>query len=244
MSKSITYCKNCKAPFTPRQNGAGYKYCSTKCRTLFQNEQRRINNARYYQEHPELKVLATLKQRAAKAGLEFDLDAEWIKKQMARGRCARTGLPLKPKMYRPGEAGIRHPLSPSWDRIDNDKGYTKSNVQLVCCIYNLTKNDFVERDLNVLALSLVISNLSPSLVPHLLGQLPPGLVNCLPPDYLDQYLQPENCHTTSLRPVGQPLRIRSQRHSGPPMAAPTEAEQAPDDQSAPWSILVTPSAAC
>lgn len=84
------------------------------------------------------KLVARAKQLSNKKGLDFDLDNEFVfdlwKEQ--EGTCKRTGLPLDVKS---GTIQVRNRMGPSLDRVDNTKGYTRENVELVCAQYNAGK---------------------------------------------------------------------------------------------------------
>lgn len=54
-------------------------------------------------------------------------------------KCALTGLDFTFEYS--GEFG-RDPYRPSIDRIDNSKGYTVDNVQLICNMVNVAKNQY------------------------------------------------------------------------------------------------------
>ena len=85
------------------------------------------------------KLLSGAKNRALKNNIEFDLDNQWLFDKLKEEKCSVTGLTLsfeKSKEYR------INPLSPSLDRINSDKGYTKENTRIVCWIYNLSKADY------------------------------------------------------------------------------------------------------
>lgn len=75
-------------------------------------------------------------KRVRNKELRFDLDYDFLlalfRKQS--GRCSKTGV----KFVLP-QVARRNPWSPSIDRIDSSKGYTKDNIQLVCWIYNISK---------------------------------------------------------------------------------------------------------
>ena len=99
------------------------------------------------------KIIHQAKSRAKTRGLPFDIDLPFIMGLMAECdyRCAQTGIPLQLRCPRTG--ATQNPYSPSLDRIDNAKGYTRDNVQVVCFIFNQAKSvfddsvvfDFVER---------------------------------------------------------------------------------------------------
>lgn len=76
-------------------------------------------------------VLAT-KSRAKRTGKEFDLD---FNDMVVPDTCPVLGIPL--------EWGTKRTVdgSPSLDRFDNDKGYTKENVRIISRRANCLKND-------------------------------------------------------------------------------------------------------
>lgn len=82
------------------------------------------------------------KRNAKAKGLEFALDTPFLKDLMDKqeGKCALTGVVL-------GKIGDGD-VSPSIDRIDNNKGYTKDNVWWLAWRVNEAKkcmslNDFI-----------------------------------------------------------------------------------------------------
>ena len=84
------------------------------------------------------------RDRAARYGLEFSIDIDWLLEQWQRqeGRCALTGLEMTLEI---GDGSRRYiPFNPSLDRIDPKKGYTKENTRLVCTIVNIALNQFGE----------------------------------------------------------------------------------------------------
>ena len=91
-------------------------------------------------------IVGNIKSRAKKKGIPFDLDWHWFMDRYERGVCEATGIPFEEPQYT-GKKGAASPWTPSVDRIDPDKGYTKDNCQLVVWIYNLSKNRFTHEDL-------------------------------------------------------------------------------------------------
>lgn len=82
--------------------------------------------------HPESKLLYHAKERAKKNNLDFNLEKEDIK---IPDICPVLGISLK---VNEGKLG---PDSPTIDRIDNSKGYTKENILVVSHKANTIKNN-------------------------------------------------------------------------------------------------------
>jgi len=87
-----------------------------------------------------IKKVGLARDRAAKHGWEFDLDAEWMETKIKAGFCEATGIPFSLGPPRNKEKINR--LSPSIDRWDNQKGYTKENCKVVISAFNISKNNF------------------------------------------------------------------------------------------------------
>lgn len=90
----------------------------------------------------EYKVLQGIKQRAVEKGLEFDLELEDITQYSI---CPVLGIELKR-----GE-GKPQSCSPSVDRIDPTKGYTKDNIQILSNKANTMKQDATPEELLMFA---------------------------------------------------------------------------------------------
>lgn len=87
--------------------------------------------------------ISNIKNRSAKKGWSFDIDVQFIQELFDKqeGKCALTKIPFtfsptKHKTYK------KDPFSPSIDRIDSSRGYTKDNVRIVCMVVNLALNEF------------------------------------------------------------------------------------------------------
>ena len=77
-------------------------------------------------------------------------------------RCNRLHIPFlildrRMKMDETNELGLNRWYLPSIDRIDNTKGYTMDNIQIVCMGYNNAKNRYDEKYL-IQWLNSIISN--------------------------------------------------------------------------------------
>lgn len=85
----------------------------------------------------------SVKNRAATSGLDFDITEEWIRNGVEQG-CPMTGESFV--IGNGSNYGNRHPLTPSVDKIDPDKGYTQDNCRVVCWFYNLAKARWNDED--------------------------------------------------------------------------------------------------
>jgi hypothetical protein len=76
------------------------------------------------------------KKRAGKKNLEYTISAPFIRELYLKqeGKCIASGEPLKLRSRR--GTGNPHAEAISVDRIDNSKGYTPDNVQLVTWFVN------------------------------------------------------------------------------------------------------------
>lgn len=104
------------------------------------NHDRKLTNeARRRLERRASCLVGTIRTRARKRGLEFDLDShvEDIQRRIDAGLCELTGLPFD---LSPG----RKFNSPSIDRINPSLGYTYSNVRVVLNIANVAMGDWGE----------------------------------------------------------------------------------------------------
>ena len=106
-----------------------------------------IANARRWVEDPEKMHYASVKARAKKRGYAC-LSLEEFRDLARPMICEQTGVKLVWNRY---EQGFHSPWAPSVDRIKNDKGYERSNVQLVCWIYNQAKGQFTDEDVMKMA---------------------------------------------------------------------------------------------
>jgi len=78
--------------------------------------------------------------RAKEKGLPYDLTPTWVAERLQVGLCEVSGIPFVLDGLN-GE-NKRHPFTPSLDRIDSTKGYTRDNVLVVCWIVNSFKNEY------------------------------------------------------------------------------------------------------
>lgn len=104
------------------------------------------------------KIKAAL-TRDRKMGRKADIDIEWAKAQIAaqNNACALTGIPFQYQGLRKGRLS---PFAPSLDRIDNSKGYEKSNVKIVVSAINMMRLDWGDDVFDAVAQAYVQRKLS------------------------------------------------------------------------------------
>jgi hypothetical protein len=96
-------------------------------------------------------LISSAKCRSKKAGLDFDLDLHWAMDQLVRNdfSCEVTGI-----KFQIGNEGGRFgsPSSPSLDRKLKDGGYTKDNVRIISCRWNIALGNFHDDEIESLAI--------------------------------------------------------------------------------------------
>ena len=68
----------------------------------------------------------------------FQITKGWVKRRLIIGFCEVTGIHFSYNKPKPHYNA--NPFSPSLDRIDNRKGYTYKNTQVVIWGYNVAKS--------------------------------------------------------------------------------------------------------
>lgn len=83
------------------------------------------------------------RKRAKKNGMDCDLSSEVAEELWWRcgGKCEITGIPFD---YSADGNAQKRAFIPSIDRKDNSKGYTASNVRVVCSAVNIAMNQWGE----------------------------------------------------------------------------------------------------
>lgn len=81
---------------------------------------------------------------AKNRGFKFQILSDDILEKLKGGKCEATGIQFEYSTS--GRKFVDNPFAPSIDRIDNSKGYTRDNIQLVCAIFNIAKNKFSKED--------------------------------------------------------------------------------------------------
>lgn len=99
-------------------------------------------------------LLHAAEYRARKKKIKCTLDYEWIYNRLSK--CEKTCIPFR---FTERNDDTPNPYAPSIDRIDNDKGYLKSNSRLVLISYNKFKCDYHEDDINYIVKELSLLSL-------------------------------------------------------------------------------------
>lgn len=84
------------------------------------------------------RLLSSAKKRAIKKDVEFTLTSQFVELKLMKGVCEKSGVAFDLSV---ADEMHRNPFAPSLDRIDNSMGYTESNTQLVCNLYNQGKGE-------------------------------------------------------------------------------------------------------
>lgn len=149
-------CKNCsradsKKNYDKNKENYKEKYQQNKKEILARQKKYRDENLEMYHEIDRLYRLTikgrstalfnAVKARCKQFGHELELCPARIEFALLSGRCERTGIPFILEKH---ESRMMNPYSPSVDRKDSTKGYTYSNVQIVCTAYNIAKNQMTD----------------------------------------------------------------------------------------------------
>jgi len=94
--------------------------------------------------------------RSKRGELDFNLEILDLYKQLQQP-CPKTGITFV--LNNKGQnIGNRNPYSPSIDKIDPTKGYTKDNCRIVCWWYNVTKQRYSDEEVLNLCKQIVASS--------------------------------------------------------------------------------------
>ncbi len=116
--------------------------CKQRARERYYANKEVVRNRyrKYREENPVMMLLHAAKHRAKKRGLPFELAPEDV---IIPARCPILGLPMVFGINKGGRA----PGSPSLDRIDSTKGYTKDNVWVISHMANAMKYTATKEEL-------------------------------------------------------------------------------------------------
>ncbi len=101
------------------------------------------------------RLLKAAHKRSKIKKISSDIDIEWLleKYNEQNGKCLLTGIEFD--LTHSNKKYHRNPFSPSLDRIDNSKGYTKSNTRLVCVWINIAIGEYGEENFLIMIKELL-----------------------------------------------------------------------------------------
>lgn len=106
----------------------------------------RIRMAKFNSDHPSAHMFYNAKRRAKKNGLEFSIEMSDI---VIPSHCPYLGIPII--------TGTRYEYesTPSLDRVDNTRGYTKDNILVVSKKGNSMKNSATFQELQIFCTNIM-----------------------------------------------------------------------------------------
>lgn len=163
----INQCKSCKIICNREWKRANPDKVKAHKRQYKKTNKKQVGNERkrYYQKHKERilsrmeqertgkegyikTMLATAKQRAKNATLEFNLDVEYLL-SIATDHCPVDGTPFDWFRQLKQDKSLNLAI-PSLDRVDSSKGYIKGNVKIIGFKWNSKKSNMNLQDLLLL----------------------------------------------------------------------------------------------
>jgi len=149
----IKKCSSCKIEkptscfSSNKSRGDGLSHICKEC-AKYNREKRKNDNIRNY----FIDVIRTSKGVSKKRGINnFNIDVEYLESlyKNQNGLCAISGIKMT---HTSGKGKIA--TNVSIDRIDNSKGYTKDNIQLLCQAINMLKFNMTNSELELFLLEL------------------------------------------------------------------------------------------
>lgn len=143
----MTVCVNCGSDVVGKRKDA--VYCSEKCGNRVRGRRHEKRNPDKIKQNRdeqnakvEKRILSRVKARAKKLSIPFNLEDSDIN---IPEFCPVLGI----KLVLVNQGKGYHVDSPSLDRIDPKKGYTKGNVRVISARANLLKNDATVEELRL-----------------------------------------------------------------------------------------------
>lgn len=128
----------CSTPVSPKTDDTlGSKTHTTSSKTIILNTDKKITHDRSVTDADVARKFLQVEDSARKRGIEFSLNLTTVKNLMKAKKCKYSGLPYD---YTDPER------SPSFDRLDSNKGYVKGNVVSCMVGINSLKNILLEHD--------------------------------------------------------------------------------------------------
>jgi hypothetical protein len=149
--KPKTYCKPCASAKSSQYLA---KQRTTKP-DFYEHNRVRQQRAREKNKKARVAMIFTnvkfhAKRRSRDLDFSLTRDLLFLLFELQEWKCKQTGIPLD---LTTGKG--KRPFGPAVDRIDNEKGYQISNIQIVCNVYNYAKNEFTDGDVMKFAEALI-----------------------------------------------------------------------------------------
>ena len=130
--------KLCTTPFSPKTDDTlGDKTHTCSSKTIILNTDKKITHDRSVTDADVARKFLQVEESARKRGIDFSLNLTTVKNLMKAKKCKYTGLAYD---YTDPER------SPSFDRVDHNKGYVKGNVVSCMTGVNSLKNVLLEHN--------------------------------------------------------------------------------------------------
>lgn len=129
----IRKCKHCGISFE-RKVRAAKVYCSPQCRKLASKASDYEVIKRWHVANPKCSMVRTLRHRAKKKGLAFDLTVDDLH---IPTHCPVLGIEIR---HNHGTGAGGKGDSVSVDRIDSSKGYVRGNIMVMSQLANAMKS--------------------------------------------------------------------------------------------------------
>lgn len=140
----MKFCSKCKAE---KDYSAFGKHSKQKdgLRSVCKECRKKESSKAYTEQDKQKHILASIKSRAKRLNVEFDLEYEDLNPPeycpVFNVRLERIAPYSKDKKY----------FSPSVDRIDPKRGYTKDNIQIISFLANVMKHNATKDQLIMFA---------------------------------------------------------------------------------------------
>jgi hypothetical protein len=101
------------------------------------------------------RLASQAKERAKRFNVPYRITPAWVTGKLQLNQCDRTGLPFDLQTSGFGKFPHIKSFAPSLHRVIPKKGYTKTNTELVCWIYNRAVGATPVADVLLMAKALI-----------------------------------------------------------------------------------------
>jgi len=152
MNKEKLKCSICKKMLATELFARSSRDChQSSCKPC--RKQYKIEYRKKLKNNPRSRILHNMmknsRSRAKELNLPFDLDKKFLDSILGT-RCPVFNVPFYMGCGKQGEEV--NPFTPSLDRLDNNKGYIKTNIRIICFRANRLKSNASIKELeNIIA---------------------------------------------------------------------------------------------